>query len=36
MRIVSEINNKQELEEMKIVMEIFVVNNRIKQLAEMA
>ncbi len=36
MRIVSEINNKQELEEMKIVMEIFVVNNRIKQLVEMA
>ncbi len=36
MRIVSEINNKQELEEMKVVMEIFVVNNRIKQLAEMA
>lgn len=36
MRIVSEINNKQELEDMKIVMEIFVVNNRIKQLAEMA
>ena len=36
MRIVSEIKNKQELEEMKVVMEIFVVNNRIKQLAEMA
>jgi hypothetical protein len=36
MRIVSEINNKQELEDMKIVMEIFVVNNRIRQLAEMA
>jgi hypothetical protein len=36
MRIISEINNKQELEDMKIVMEIFVVNNRVKQLAEMA
>jgi len=36
MKIVSEIKNKQELEDMKMVMEIFVVNNRIKQLAEMA
>ncbi len=36
MRVVSEINTKKELEEMKVVMEIFVVNNRIKQLAETA
>ena len=36
MRIVSEIHNKQEFEDMKLVMEIFVVNDRIKQLAEMA
>jgi len=36
MRIVSEINNKQELEDMKLIMEIFVVNNRIRQLAEEA
>jgi len=36
MRIVSEINTKQELEDMKVIMEIFVVNNRIKQLAEIA
>jgi hypothetical protein len=36
MKIVSEINSKQELEEMKSVMEIFVVSFRIKQLAVMA
>jgi hypothetical protein len=36
MRIVTEINNKQELEDMKIVMEIFIVNNRVRELAEMA
>ena len=36
MRIVSEINNKQELEDMKLILEIFVVNNRIRQLAEEA
>ena len=36
MRIVSEIKNKQELEDMKIVMEIFIVNDRIRELAEMA
>jgi len=33
MRIVSEVRTQQELDEMKSVMEIFVVNNRIKQLA---
>jgi hypothetical protein len=36
MRIVSEIKNKQELEDMKLVMEIFIVNNRVRELAEMA
>jgi hypothetical protein len=36
MRIVSEINNKQEFEDMKIVMEIFILNDRIRELAEMA
>ena len=36
MRVVSDINTKQELEEMKVVMEIFVVNDRIKQLIDMA
>jgi len=36
MRIVTEIKNKQELEDMKIVMEIFIVNDRIRELAEMA
>jgi len=36
MRLVSEVRTQQELDEMKSIMEIFVVNNRIKQLAEMA
>jgi hypothetical protein len=36
MKIVSEIRSQQELDEMKSIMEIFVVNNRIRQLAEMA
>lgn len=36
MKIVSEIRSAQELEELKSVMEIFIVNNRIQQLAEMA
>jgi hypothetical protein len=36
MRIVSEIKNKQEFEDMKLVMEIFVVNHRIRELLEMA
>jgi hypothetical protein len=34
MRIVSEVKTQQEFDEMKTVMEIFVVCNRIKQLAE--
>jgi hypothetical protein len=33
MKIVSEIGSRDELDEMKSIMEIFVVNNRIKQLA---
>jgi len=33
MKIVSEINNRAELNELKSVMEVFVVNHRIKQLA---
>jgi len=36
MKIVSEISNQQELDEMKTIMEIFIVNNRIKQLAQEA
>jgi len=36
MKIVSEVKTRDELDEMKSIMEIFVVNNRIKQLAEMA
>lgn len=33
MRIVTEVSTRQELDEMKSVMEIFVVNDRIKELA---
>jgi hypothetical protein len=33
MKIISEISSRDELDEMKSIMEIFVVNNRIKQLA---
>jgi hypothetical protein len=33
MKIVSEVSTRDELNEMKSIMEIFVVNNRIKQLA---
>lgn len=36
MKMVTEVNTQQELDEMKTVMEIFVVSNRIKQLVEMA
>ena len=36
MKIVSEVRTQQELDEMKSVMEIFVVNNRIKELAQYA
>ena len=36
MKIVSEIRSRQEFDEMKSIMEIFVVRNRIKQLAVMA
>jgi len=36
MKIVSEISTRAELDELKSVMEIFVVNQRIKQLAEMS
>ena len=36
MRVVSDINTKQELEDMKVVMEIFVVNDRIKQLIDIS
>jgi len=36
MKIVSEVRTQQELNEMKVVMEIFIVNTRIRQLAEMA
>jgi len=33
MNIVTEVNSRQELEDMKAIMEIFVISNRIKQLA---
>jgi len=36
MKIVSEVKTKQELDEMKSVMEIFLVNTRIKQLGSLA
>ncbi len=36
MRIVSEVKTRQELNELKSVMEIFIVNNRIKELAQTA
>lgn len=36
MRIVSEVRTKQELKELKSTMEIFIVNTRIKQLAQNA
>ncbi len=36
MKIVSEVKTQQELDELKIVMEIFIVNNRIRELARLA
>ncbi len=36
MRIVNDIKSRRELNEMKSVMEIFVVNSRIRQLAKNA
>jgi len=36
MRIVSEVKTQQELNELKSVMEIFIVNNRIRELAQAA
>jgi len=33
MKIVSQVSTQQEFDEMKIVMEIFVVSNRVRQLA---
>ena len=36
MKIVSEVRTQQELNDMKKIMEIFVVNSRIRQLAENA
>ena len=36
MLVVSQINTQQELNEMKSIMEIFVVNTRIRQLARLA
>lgn len=34
MKIVTEVKTKQEFDEIKTIMEIFVVTNRIKQIAE--
>jgi len=36
MKIVSEVKTRQELNELKSVMEIFIVNNRIRELAQAA
>jgi len=36
MKIVSEVQTQQEFDEMKLIMEIFVVNNRIRKLATTA
>ncbi len=36
MKIVSEVRTQQDLDELKSVMEIFIVNNRIKELAKLA
>jgi len=35
MIVVSEIRTQQEFDEIKSIMEIFVVNNRIKELAQL-
>lgn len=34
MKIVSEIKTRQELDELKSIMEIFIINNRIRELAQ--
>lgn len=36
MKIVSEVRTQQEFDEMKTIMEVFVVNHRVHQLAVMA
>jgi hypothetical protein len=36
MKIVSQITTQQELDEMKSIMEIFIVSDRVKQLAGLA
>jgi len=36
MKLVSEVKTRQELDELKSVMEIFIVNNRIRELAQNA
>jgi len=36
MKIVSEVKNQQELDELKMIMEIYVVSNRIKEIAQNA
>jgi hypothetical protein len=36
MKIVSEVKNQQELDEIKMIMEVYVVSNRIKEIAQNA
>jgi len=33
MKLVSEVNTRQELDEMKYIMEVFVISTRIRQIA---
>ena len=36
MFVVTQIDNRQELNEMKSILEIYIVNNRIRELAKFA
>lgn len=36
MKIASEINNRQELNELKSVMKIFMINTKVRELAELS
>ena len=36
MKIVSDVKTQQELDEIKAIMEIFIINNRLRELARLA
>ena len=36
MKIVSDVSSRKEFDELKSVMEVFIVNHRIRQLADVA